>query len=398
MQPVLHVSAGLALNRMAQAVALPSDIDLALIPTPDAQNAEAGLFALCQPVQATVLTNPGLYVLAITPASGLSTESAPKSDVFNEAVATTCGSRWVVEGAKLRTVQLQLGTNPDPSTLAGQTAQIAGTLNPLLEQLFVASGGVVDSLKAQIAPLMSRLRNCAAHLCFGTEQFAGLAANPFGRVDGNSLFADYGALDQLRDLANLNDCDVPLALLYWTTTGLQFIDMWSVRRPVFPQAVSGPWAPLSGKRRAMEGLAMFLQFQCQVSGLLKSLTNTALGTVKAPDYFRYLPAAGLLPLAGTLPSGGFDYVQFFSTKTHRNPVYMEGAKLEALLHRSLLYPPVDLSNGEMIWLYWLRENMETIVEQSVNRPQGYLLFTNGQMLFQGEARFDLNYWNYANYV
>src|SRR5215471_15808465 len=50
-QALLHVSRGLALNRKGQAVALPSDVDLALVPQADAQSAEAGLFAACEPIQ-----------------------------------------------------------------------------------------------------------------------------------------------------------------------------------------------------------------------------------------------------------------------------------------------------------------------------------------------------------
>jgi len=400
LQAILHVTQGLALNRNGQAVALPADVDLALVPPPDPQTADAGLFAVCQPPTATVLTNPGLYVLTITPASGFSTESAPKTDVFNDGLSSTCGSRWVVEGAKFNTVQLDLGTNPDPSTLAGQTEQIAASLKTLLQELAVASGAAADSLKAEIAPPMSKLRNCAAHLCFGTEQFAGFPANPFGRSNGDSLFAEYGALDQLRDSGNLTDCDVPLALLYWTTSGLQFIDLWSVRRPVFPQAISEAWAPLTGRRRMVEGLAMFLQFQCQVSGLMQANSNqNFLGSIDASQYFRYLPAVGLLPLAAA-QSLGFDYNKFFASKTHRSfdPVFMEGAKLEGLMLRSFAFPPVDLGNQEMVWLYWVRENMQLSAKQNSPPVLPYLVFSNGHIPFQGEAQFDLNYWNFANFV
>jgi len=398
-QAVLRVTQGLAFNRNGQAVALPSDVELSLVPTADALNADAGLFAVCQPPQATVLTNPGLYVLTITPVSGFSTESAPKTDVFNEGVASTCGSRWIVEGAQFRTVQLDFGTNPDPSTLAGQTEQIAANVKSLLAQLAVASGAAADNLKAQIAPLMSKLRNCAAHLCFGTEKLAGFPANPFGRTNGDSRFAEYGAIDQLRDTGNLTDCDVPLALLYWTPSGLQFIDMWSVRRPVFPQAVSAAWAPLAGRRRAVEGLAMFLQFQGQIAGLIKAVKSAStLASVTAEDYFRYLPAAGLIPLGNINPFAGLDYLKFFSRRTHRNPEFMEGARLLHLIQRSFQIPAIDLNNQEMLWLYQVRENQQAFDNTKTNPPGLYLAFSNGHIPFQADAQYDLNYWNYANFV
>lgn len=394
-QAVLRVTHGLALDRKGHAVALPSDTDLALVPPPDPLSPDAGLFAVCQPPTATVLTNPGLYVLTISPVSGFSTESAPKTDVFNQGVAGTCGSRWIVEGAKFRTVQLDLGTNADPSTLAGQTEQIAASLTILLQQLDVASGAAADSLTAQITPLMSKLRNCAAHLCFGTEQFAGFPANPFGRSNGNSLFAEYGALDHLRDTGNLTDCDVPLALLYWTTTGLQFVDLWSVRRPVFPQAVSEAWAPLAGKRRAVEGLAMFLQFQAQIGGLVKNLSTTALGSIKASDYFRYLPPAGLLPVQ-TGSSPGIDEDGFFDTHPLRQVQFIEGAQLVELMNEAFSYGAIDLLQPETIWRYKTRENEQAVRAGKVTAR--FIVIANARTSFMGIPRFDLSRFDYSNYV
>jgi hypothetical protein len=401
---VLHVTQGLGLNRNYQAVALPTDIDLALVPAADTQNAEAGLFAVCQPPQNTLFTNPGLYILVATPASALSTESAPMLEVLDQGVASSCGSRWAVEGTRFRTVQLTLGTNPDPSSVAGQAAQLATQLNPMLDQLIGLSGAAATQLSAQIAPLMSKFRNLVAYFCFGSEKFATFPANPFGRTNGDSLFAEYGALDDLRDQNLLTNCDIPLALLYWTDTGLQFIDTWSVRRPVLPEGVSSAWAPVSSRRRMAEGLAMFLQFQGQINEMLKPGAIAApLTSIVATDYFAYLPPVGLLPLTSVQALIGFDYSQFFSDVTHRcaqisdglcTPVFIEGAKFEQLAYRSFLYPPIRLSDEEMVWLYWVRENMQPAAGQA--RP--YVIFTNGHVPDQGLAQFNLNYWNYANFV
>lgn len=144
---------------------------------------------------------------------------------------------------------------------------------------------------------------------------------------------------------------------------------------------------------------MFLQFQEQIAELMESpVTISTLTSIIASDSFLYLPPLGLLPLSGTKGALGFDYARFFSGLTVRNPVYVEGAKLDALFSRSLLYPPIDLSTKEMMWLYWVRQNMEKIVENPFTQLQPYLIFTNGQMSFEGKSRFDLNYWDYANYV
>jgi hypothetical protein len=67
------------------------------------------------------------------------------------------------------------------------------------------------------------------------------------------------------------------------------------------------------------------------------------------------------------------------------------------MHSSFFYPPIDLTNPEMVWLYWVRENLEPGVQPSPT-TQPYLIFTNGHVPFQALAQFDLNYWNYANFI
>ena len=397
-RPILHITQGLALNRKGQAVALPADVDLALVPQASATRAEAGLFAECHPTTTTILTNPGLYILTAVPASDFSKESAPKTEVGTEGPATTCGSRWAVEGAKFNVVRFDLGTFPSPSSLAGQAAQLATELDPLLKKV-AAGSATADELEKK-AKLLSKLRNCVAHLCFGTEELAGCPSDPFGRKNGQSLFAEYGVVDQLRDLTvpALTDCDVPLAVLYWTSTGLQYVDMWSVRRPIFPQPVSGAWAQLAGKRRLAEGLAMFLQFQCQLSGLMKKLSSSALDAVKASDYFRYLPPVGLLPISGIGSSAGMNYPTFFSGKAYREPQFVEGATLMPLFGEGLSYPPVDVTDKVMVWLYRSRENVQAIYAASGNVRNAYLIFTSGQMRNWGHPHYDVNRWDYSTYA
>jgi len=120
--------------------------------------------------------------------------------------------------------------------------------------------------------------------------------------------------------------------------------------------------------------------------------------VSAEDYFYYLPAAGFISVGNVNPSRGFDYLEFFSSRTYRNPVFVEGVKLQAILRSSFLYGPIDLSKQELLWVYQVRENQEAIDDNVSPPPVLYMLFTNGQIDFQGDARYDLNYFNYANYV
>lgn len=250
---------------------------------------------------------------------------------------------------------------------------------------------------ASLAPLLSQFRNGLAYACFGTETLATYAANPFAGLPSSPLDS-YGLIDDQRTAGLMTDCEVPLALAYWSQQGIQFVDLWSVRRAVFPAAASEMWPIFSGRRRAAEGLAMFLQFQDQAAALISTLSQTALSAATATDYFYYLPSAGFLPVGNINPSAGFDYLQFFSGRTYRNPVFMEGRRLDQVMHTAFLYQPIDLSGNEMLWLYEVRENQEAIDTGSgTAAPPVYLFFTNGQIAFQGDAKYDLNYFNYANY-
>jgi hypothetical protein len=353
--PVLAVTQGLAINKVGTSLLLDTDTEVALVRPATATNGTAAIFQDCTPTQVgPYIAGAGVYLLTIGPAtapqglaevSGVSTAKAP------------CNSKYNVQGVQFRLIPIDL-----------TQAELTDT---------------------------NHLRNLVAYKCFGVADFSSFASDPFG-----TPLTSYGLLDQLRSNQVVTDCDVPLAVLYWTATlGLVFVDMWAVRRPVFPQAATETWAPLAGRRRMAEGLAMFLQFQAQVNDMVEfGVGGGPLTSVVVMDYFRYLPAAGLLPLVGAGSLGGFDYAQFFSNRTYRAPVFIEGAKLEQLICSSLLFPPVDLKSGEMIWLYWIRENIQAINRSIFNQPQPYMTFTNGQVPFEGEPRYDLNYWNYANYV
>ncbi len=405
-QPVVHVTAGLALDRKGDAVALSADVDLALVKTADAQAASNGLFAACQPPQTMVPTNLDCYILTASPASGLQ-GSAPMTDIVGSGFASTCASASVVEGVQFNLLPLGIANTSNTTALGNQALQLYATLAPQFVQLAgLTDATSIANLQAQIAPNLSKFRNVVAHLCFGTDKLATFAADPFGVTNGSSPFAEYGLLDDLRDQGYLTDCAVPLGLVYWTAAGVQFVDMWSVRRPVFPAEASEVWPVFSGGRRT-EGLAMSLQFHAQINDILQSgAAATVLTSIVATDYFQYLPAAGLLPLASSQSLTGFGDSQFFSNCTYPcaqtseglcTPTFIEGVKLDQLFNRSLLYPPIDLSSKEVIWLYWVRENMEPATGQT-STPQSYVIFTNGHIPNQGKAQFDLNYWNYANFI
>src|SRR5205085_12657432 len=102
------------------------------------------------------------------------------------------------------------------------------------------------------------LRNRVAYACSGTTSLAGFVADPFGVPP-----TTYGLIDTLRTQV-LTDDEVPLAVIGWSIDdGIQFVDLWSVRRRLTRRAPEGSWVSLASDRGRAEGEARFLQFQAQ---------------------------------------------------------------------------------------------------------------------------------------
>jgi hypothetical protein len=351
--PVLSVKRGLAINPNGGILLLDNDTDISLVrPASPATNG-ASFFAECLPMQSGVyIAGAGVYMLTIGPAS--STEGLAEVSGVSTGTAP-CNGKYKADGVQFRLVQLDL-------TLAE-----LGDVN--------------------------HLRNLVAYKCFGVADWAVDVTDPFGTHSGG-----HGLIDQLRAAQTITGCEVPLAVLYWTATdGVVFVDMWAVRRALISKDMLDTWAPGAGRRRAIDGIAMFLQFQQQVMDM-QTLSSVPLTSIVATDQFRYLPPAGLLPIANIKGSTGFDYLKFFSGETYHDPVFIEGAKLESLIARSMLYPPKDLNDQEALWLYRVRENMQAVANNAPPVPQPFMMFVNGHMPYEGNAQFDLSYWDYANYA
>jgi hypothetical protein len=318
----------------------------------------------------------GFFVLVLSPASGFQ-GSAPFSGMSDPRAGSGCGSRWAVEGVRLRMVPL------DPLAVAG----LSPAVRALLED---------ELLPPNTEANRSKLRNVVAHLCLGTEPRATFAADPFARdllTGGGSeaALAHYGALDDLLASGALSDCDVPLALLHWpNAVGLDFADNWSVRRRLAPLPASPSFPTLSGGRRLAEAEASLFQFQEHLTALVDHAGLPS--AIRAVDYFRWLPPAGLLPLAGAGRPRGVDPIGFFTALTARDAIFLEGARLTALVASSFSYPAVDLTSGEMVWRFLVRENRQ---QPDVYPP--LLAFASGHVPFLGEAQFDLSYWNFSNF-
>jgi hypothetical protein len=390
----MRITAGLALNRRGDTLELPADQIVALVKDTTAKAAAAGAFAECAPpLGVTTLTNLGLYVLTVLPASGLDGR-APMTDLVSDGVASTCGSRYDVEGVKFRLLNLNLGTATDAASLRARVIALATQLDSQITQFASSTPSQQVPLAAPLAKNLSKLRNGVAHLCFGTEDAVAFVRNPLGDPGAGAPHADYGALDQLRDDGVLTDCEVPLALIYWTVTGVQFVDMWAVRRALTIPAPSSHWSFASGNRRIGEGWASVLQFQAQLIDLMNPGAAIGAANLQATEMFLFLPPIGFLPI-GIAPA--IDLVQFFTSKTTRGPLFLEGSKLLETMWGAIEFPPIDLSNKEVCWLYRVRENVQA-VERQLSGTRLFVLFTNGFVLNRGRARFDLAYWDYASYA
>lgn len=404
----VNVTRGLALTAKGDILELSEDKEITLTKRAEVSKGSGTLFSDCKiPSTFSIANGTGVYVLVMSPSSGFE-ERAPKSGLGGERAATGCGSRYEVEGVQFRTVQL------DRKILQSIATE---TSNLLLDDLLNENNPVRVTEKDRL----SKLRNILAHLCYGTEKLKLFAADPFARENGNSSYVNYGVLDRLRMSELLNDCDVPLALFYWANEGIAFLDLWSVRRRPYALNPSNNWPTLISPRRLAEAEAMFFQFQEHLAQITEpGISQSQLVSIEVDKYFRYLPGAGMIPVtisslrqyhrekAGKIPAGltgqdrGFDYQKFYNNMTFRDPVIIEGAKIESIFRKSLMFQPinssnVDTSNEEMISLYFVRENVESIIKDGTSQPQPYLIFTNGHMPFYGEAKYDISRWDYSNY-
>jgi hypothetical protein len=376
---ILRVTRGLALNRFGERVALGGSVDVALVRSLDAAPVD-GLFTICVPPSTTEFTNLGLYLLTIAPASGLEGR-APMTELGTEGLGTKCGSRYEVEGVRFDCRQVTL-----PSGDGSARVEARALYTTLQAQLETLPAGV-------LSPELFKLRNIVAHLFFGSDVSERDWSDPLAVENDESA---HGWLQELRNQKQLTECEVPLALLYWSVRGIEFIDTWAVRRRIsIARHPHRPFSWLITPRRTVDAEARLRQFQDQLEALRTVHATPA--TLSASTYFRYLPSAGLLPVSGGAAGKAFNQLTFFQGIVCRDPVFIEGARLEPLLRASLQYPAFNLADPSMLFLYAARENTQVIDDGGLTPPQAYLAFSTGHMPFYGAARFDVSQWEYSNF-
>jgi hypothetical protein len=370
--PVVRLSPGLAINRLGQAIALSVGTDIALAAKPPPTPTGTGLFDACKPPGASSLPlGPSVLLLVASPGSGYR-EKAPVLG-FNDGTVSGCGDRYAVEGVRLRTEELKL------SALAGLRSTTLDALTALTARDDNAS--------------LSQLRNWLAHVCFGTEELAEMLRDPFVASDGR-----YGAIDALRAAGSLSDCEVPLALIYWTRKGVRFLDQWAVRRRLTRRPAATDWPLVPNDRQASEGEAMLLQFQDQIEAILGDPTETPT-LIRASERFVYLPPVGMIALMSGTSARGFHPDLFFEGIVHRPIAYLEGARLGMLLRMGLSCPAQALASGVMVWVYRVRESADPKATPAGKPgPHPYLVFGSGHLPYLGDPHFDVNRWDYSNWA
>jgi hypothetical protein len=291
------VTQGLGINRQGQVMHLQYDTTLAFsIQSTSSQTIdEAGRFKNCAftPAGNGSSLGDGAYLLTVIPASRLEGQ-APMKAAAGSTSAPGCAGQWEVEGLQFKIIRL-----------AGFEAAIPHTTE-------------------------SDRQNRLAHWCFGSQHLPELAADPFHFND------NFDAFDQL-DPNDFTPCDLPLAVFYWISGALTFVDAWTARlRLVRPDALdetqetispgfrfqipaglspisavgtrvpsiiplsvpfiqikTRTWKGILSDKRVAEGQARFLQFQAQANSLINAGN---VGSVRATDYFPWMPPAGFLPI------------------------------------------------------------------------------------------------------
>lgn len=338
--PIVNVSRGLAVNRCGQALYLSQDTNINLLQRFGAFEQPSKIFGDCQPIQpGTYTAGYGLYLLVVSPAES-SEGSAPTSGL-NNAFAS-CNTDVVLETAQFRLLAI------DPF-LSGETL-----------------------------PSANLLRNYIAYRCFGIVQTRKFYVDPSGFA-----LDKYGLIDEMRT-KTLADCDVPLAIINWTSSGIQFVEMWAVRRRLTKINADKNWTQLIGDRRASETEAMMHQFADHIESL--ESVEKDLTKIKAIDRFDFLPPAGLLPITfSSSNKQSFDTEVFFGNVASADIALLEGRSLRSLLDEAKSHEPVDLPAEERIQLYYIRENLEAFNAKETTRLT--LVFASHTMSYRGAARF-----------
>ena len=364
-RPLIGITRGLAVNRKGQLLSLPNDDQVSLTRTRELAPPEAGLFGECETSLTFTNLDKGFYLLVVGPASTFR-ERAPMRSVEPNNALAGCGSRYAVEGVQFQLIKFDFSrmTSVNEAT----RTQISALLN-----LSDAAG-------------ISKLRNILAHLCFDTEETTTQRRDPFKRLPDN---VNYGAVSEMRRLHQISDCEVPLTLVYWSGSSVQFVDNWAVRR----LARRVPELDVLSIFRSY-GYERLLQFQTQLEDLFNRLGGLA--PVEVQNYFQYLPAVGYFPVRGPRSPRGFSPTTFFRQHTIGQTGDLTVERFGALLRESFSCPDVALQTRPVFQVYRVRDNARAVAT-SASPSQLYHVFIsrslNGPLAVDGVSKVFVDAWD-----
>ncbi len=339
-RPAASVSPGVAINRLGQTLCLKQAVTLALSRSaaPGAASV-ACLFNDCAPLaDGDYVGGAGLYLLTIGPA--FTSEGRAQVSGMGDASAR-CATDATVEAVQFRLLEIRPELFPDGSFAAPD------------------------------------FRNRMAYLAFGEGVGADWSADLLGAAARQD-----DLIEAMRD-HGLDDAEVPLALMAFSGSFTHlFTDGWSVRRPVFTRDPESVFANLAEPRRLGLGRAMFRQFQDEIDDIAS--VGGALAATVARTRFAWLPPAGLLPVLSDA-----QLAAFFAGMTVRGPLFIDASSVEPLIRESFTAPAIDTTSDQVIWLY-------RIAQTRMAGAADVALFASGHLPHRGDARFNLNYWDFAN--
>jgi hypothetical protein len=334
-RPAASVKPGVAVNREGAVLCLKHEVALALdrAAAPGVDNV-ACLFGDCAPLaDGDYVAGAGLYLLTIAPA--FTSEGRAAVSGMGDA-SPRCALDATVEAVQFRLLEIR-------------------------DELYDADPGQPD------------FRNRIAYEAFGEGVLASWPADLLGSTPRRD-----DLLETMRG-HGLSDAEVPLALIAFNSGGHVFTDGWSVRRPISLRDPESVVSTISEPRRPGLGRAMFRQFEDEITGIAN------IAAIVARDRFRFLPPMGLVPkLADNR------IASFFNGMTVRGPLHIDASAVEPLLRESFAAPAIDTESDHAVWLYRIAQTRRAGNED-------ILVFASGHLPYRGDARFNLNHWNFANY-
>ena len=250
----LQVTAGLGLNRKGNIVQLIADtVNLPIQPiTEDQASLRRGSrFEACHGDDATPTStiDDGAYLLTVSPLAQLE-GSVPRKTCDGTETAL-CANQWEVEGVEFKIIRL-------------------------------------TKYRAPTGNRAKRNRNLLAHWFYGSDNVSNLMRDPLKFAEAYTGFAEIAGDD-------LTECDLPLAVFYWSDNRIAFVDDWAVRRRLIHPYPGTSWRANISDQRVAEGEARFLQFQTHLASLQSFFGSNTRG-LRAIDRFAYLPPVGIVPV------------------------------------------------------------------------------------------------------